>query len=237
MPEYSKSGVLLVDAVERIDRSGLRPKSNASGRNASSGNAGSASAGNASTGNVTAGNATAGNATAGNASAGNGPTPTPPRPSACTLVLLTPSGTVGLTTAEFEAQQRAYAHLARRLNAGHSYGVGRYIADFGLIDATQGGFGRDVWSGMGVLQQRYTHMYNMGGKLVYGWFVLPRPFSQAQARRPVWEDDSSEPAQYYPALFAIFPDSMHHRMACLHILLHNSKPWWVHESRMVNYTQ
>ncbi len=51
MPEYSQSGDSLVDAVLCIDRSGLRPKSNASARNASSGNAGSAFAGNASAGN------------------------------------------------------------------------------------------------------------------------------------------------------------------------------------------
>jgi hypothetical protein len=222
MPEYSQSGVNITDAVLRIDRSGLRTasKSNASAGNASAGNA---SAGNGPT--STAGNASAGNVTAGNATAGP--------PTACTIVLATPSGTVGLTTAQFEAQSRAYGDVVRRLNAGYSYGVGRYISEFGLIDATHQ-WGRDVWSGMGVLQQRYPHMYNMGGKLVHAWFTLPRPFSQAQARRPVWEDDSSELVQYYPALFAIFPDSMHHRMACLHILIVNSKPWWVHESRMVS---
>jgi len=218
MPAYSQSGVSLTDAVLRVDRSCLRIASKSSTGNASTSNAG----------NTTAGNASAGNTTAGNA-------PTPPHPTGCTdIVLATPSGLVRLTSSLYEAQSHAYADVVRRLNTGHG-GVMWYISHFGLIDSTQGGWGRDVWSGMGVLQQRYTYMYMMEGKLVRGWFVLPRPFSRGQAQRPVWED-RPEPMQFYPAIFAIFPDSMHHRMACLHILIASSKPWWIHESRMVNYS-
>jgi hypothetical protein len=235
MPEYSQTGAAIVEPLLRIDRGNLRM---ASARNVASGTAVNASAG-ASAGSVLSGNSSPLAMPPSNATAYNGAA----QPLNMTIELRTPSGPVALTSAEFVAQQHAYADLVRRLNAGHSYEVGQYIERFGLINSTQranlpygDGWGKDVWSGMGVLQQRYVHMQKMSGRLVHGWFLLPRPFSQAQAGLPASEDEPGS-AQYYPALFAIFPNSMLYRMACLHILLVNCKPWWVHDSRVVNQSQ
>ena len=231
MPEYSQTGAAIVERLLCIDRSSLRM---AAARNVASGTAGNASAG-ASAGSVLSGNSSSLAMPPANATAY--------KTLNMTIVLRTPSGLVSLTSAEFVAQQHAYADLVRRLNAGHSYGVEQYIERFGLINSTQranlpygDGWGKDVWSGMGVLQQRYVHMHKMGGRLVHGWFLLPRPFSQAQAGLPAYEDEPGI-EQYYPALFGIFPDSMCYYMACLHILLVNCKPWWVHHSRVMNQSQ
>jgi hypothetical protein len=231
MPEYSQTGAAIVERLLCIDRSSLRM---AAARNVASGTAGNASAG-ASAGSVLSGNSSSLAMPPANATAY--------KTLNMTIVLRTPSGLVSLTSAEFVAQQHAYADLVRRLNAGHSYGVEQYIERFGLINSTQranlpygDGWGKDVWSGMGVLQQRYVHMHKMGGRLVHGWFLLPRPFSQAQAGLPASEDEPGI-EQYYPALFGIFPDSMCYYMACLHILLVNCKPWWVHHSRVMNQSQ
>ena len=235
MPEYSQTGAAIVEPLLRIDRGSLRL---ASARNVAYGTAGNASAG-ASAGSVLSGNSSPLAMPPANATDYNGAA----QPLNMAIVLRTPSGLVSLTSAEFVAQQHAYADLVRRLNAGHSYGVVQYIERFGLINSTQranhpygDGWGKDVWSGMGVLQQRYVHMHKMGGRLVHGWFLLPRPFSQAQAGLPASEDEPGI-EQYYPALFGIFPDSMCYYMACLHILLVNCKPWWVHHSRVVNQSQ
>ena len=235
MPEYSQTGAAIVEPLLRIDRGSLRL---ASARNVAYGTAGNASAG-ASAGSVLSGNSS--------------PLAMPPatatdykgaaQPLNMSIVLRTPSGLVSLTSAEFVAQQHAYADLVRRLNAGHSYGVEQYIETFGLINSTQranhpygDGWGKDVWSGMGVLQQRYLHMHRMVGRRVHGWFLLPRPFSQAQAGLPASEDEPGI-EQYYPALFGIVPDSKSYYMACLHILLVNCRPWWVHHSRVMNLSQ
>lgn len=224
-----------MEAVLCIDRSSLRM---ASARNASSGTAGISSV-DVSAGSVLSGNSPPLAMSPSNATADNGAA----QPLNMTILLETPTGPVALTTAEYVDQQRGYADLVRRLNAGRSYGVGQYIQRFGLINSTQranhpygDGWGKDVWNGMGFLQQRYSHMHKMGGRLVHGWFLLPRPFSQAQGGLPACTDEPGS-AQYYPALFAIFPNSMLYRMACLHILLVNCKPWWVHDSRVVNQSQ
>ena len=218
-----------MEPLLRIDRGSLRL---ASARNVAYGTAGNASAG-AFAGSVLSGNSSQLAMPPATATDYNGAA----QPLNMAIVLRTPSGLVSLTSAEFVAQQHAYADLVRRLNAGHSYGVEQYIERFGLINSTQranhpygDGWGKDVWSGMGVLQQRYVHMHRMGGRLVHGWFLLPRPFSQAQAGLPACTDEPGS-GKYYPALFAIFPNSMLYRMACLH------KPWWVHDSRVVNQSQ
>ena len=234
MPEYSQKGASIVGAVLSIDRGGLRT---ASACSASSGTACSASSA-ALGGNVIFGNGPSPATSPLNARADDGAA----QPVDMAICLKTPSGPVTLTWAEFTAQKCAYAALVQRLNVGHSYGMLRYIESFGLINTIQGanhpsgdGWGKDVWSGMGVLEQRYVHLHRMGGRLVHGWFLLPRPFSRRRAGEHASTDEPG-PAQYYPALFAIFPGE-HFRMACLHILLMNCKPWWVHESRVKNMSQ
>jgi hypothetical protein len=116
-----------VEPLLRIDRGSLRL---ASARNVAYGTAGNASAG-ASAGSVLSGNSS--------------PLAMPPatatdykgaaQPLNMAIVLRTPSCLVSLTSAEFVAQQHAYADLVRRLNAGHSYGVEQYIETFGLINS------------------------------------------------------------------------------------------------------
>ena len=180
MPEYFQKGESIVEAVLHIDRGGLRTASACSASSGTAGNASSAAFG----GNVIFGNGPSLATSPLNARADDGAA----QPVNMTIVLKTPSGPVALTVAEFTAQKCAYATLIKRLNAGHSYGVGHYIERFGLINTIQGanqtlgdGWGKDVWSGMGVLEQRYVHLHRMGGRLVHGWFLLPRPFSQRQA--------------------------------------------------------
>ena len=151
MPEYSQKGESIVEAVLSFDRGSLRTASACSASSGTAGNASSAAFG----GNVIFGNGPSLATSPLNARADDGAA----QPVDMMIVLKTPSGPVALTVAELTAQKCAYAALCKRLNAGHSYGVGHYIERFGLINTIQGanqpfgdGWGKDVWSGMGVLE-------------------------------------------------------------------------------------
>ena len=93
-------------------------------------------------------------------------------------------------------------------------------------------FGEYVWSGMAAwFQNRYIHRHRMATpeELTIGWFQLPADFSRAAAQAPATEYDF----HFYPAIFSetwVQGDLV--PMACLHIVVVSSRPWYVHVSRV-----
>ena len=61
-----------------------------------------------------------------------------------------------------------------------------------------------------------------------GWFLCPSDFSRGNAQLPASNSDR----QYYPAVFVQQAGGDQVAMACEAILLRQSRPWWVHISRV-----
>ena len=60
-----------------------------------------------------------------------------------------------------------------------------YLQMYGTIDpSTNQGWGSNIWTGIRNLLNMYSHQGSLQGKFI-GWFVLPVPFSKAQAAMPV----------------------------------------------------
>jgi hypothetical protein len=96
------------------------------------------------------------------------------------------------------------------------------------------GWGSDIWSGIGKLHSKYLHSDKLCGKLMFGWFIIPTPFSKDHARLHP-EGDQTASQGLFPAVFAFdarFPDA-DVPMACLHILLQNGPVWIVNFHRMI----
>jgi hypothetical protein len=149
----------------------------------------------------------------------------------------TPNGMtkVQLTEQELRRQEHGFRCATKRMNHGEWMGVGKYIELFGLIDPLMNhGWGSDIWSGIGKLHSKYLHSDKLCGKLMFGWFIIPTPFSKDHARLHP-EGDQTASQGLFPAVFAFdarFPDA-DVPMACLHILLQNGPVWIVNFHRMI----
>ena len=70
------------------------------------------------------------------------------------------------------------------------------------------------------------------GRLMMGWSQAPLHFCISASRYPV---DLGRDCMFYPACFIMWGQwSEEVAMACEAILLQQSKPWWVHISRVRN---
>jgi len=106
----------------------------------------------------------------------------------------------------------------------------KYINKFGVI-TEQHRFGDKVWPGMlDSFSREYSYKYNFtGGDLMIGWFMCPCHFSKANALQPPQAGDTV----WYPAVFCDKGGDVL-LMACLHIVLLNSRPWHVYRGRTLH---
>ena len=88
-------------------------------------------------------------------------------------------------------QLRRYEAMLKKLNAGHRYGVDRWIQTFGSF-SEEHPYGASVLRGMVNIWPEYPHRHILERyqTLFVGWFLCPVPFSKKQAQLPPTEDDA-----------------------------------------------
>ena len=147
------------------------------------------------------------------------------------LVLATPAGPASLTRGQYADQLLRVQEASRRMG-GVYVSTPDYVRHFGLLD-TDHAFGRHVWSGLLNFFAKYPYKYRFdGGRLMMGWFQAPHNFGCHTARTLV---DRDRDYMFYPACFIMWGESPEEvAMACEAILLRQSRPWWVHISRVRN---
>ena len=131
-----------------------------------------------------------------------------------------------------------YHEAARRvlhactIMGGAYCSVNRYIALFGIPGQDrQTMFGTHIAHGLVHLFDEYNFRFKFEFEHAHqylGWFLCPCKFSRENAQLPALNSDK----RYYPAVFAQRYGDDHVLMACEAILLQQSRPWWVHISRV-----
>jgi len=121
------------------------------------------------------------------------------------------------------------------LNAGENLGLVAYTNQFGELGEIYEGhqFGKKVWRGMLNMYMhhyRYNYRFPDFSNLTLGWFCMPIEFSRSSAALPYMQGRDKV---WYPAVFG-WQEGELIIMACLHIVLRNSRPWWVHVTRVRN---
>ena len=106
-----------------------------------------------------------------------------------------------------------------------------YTSKFGEI-TENAPFGENLWQGLTDIFVQYRYNYNMNGEKRYGWFVAPASFSKKASETPRGPSDHI----FYPCVVTVvfFQGQVWFLMACLHILLISSKPWYIHCSRFID---
>ena len=125
-----------------------------------------------------------------------------------------------------EEQTVLYRQIATRLNIqGHA--MEAYIARNGPLSA-QEPFGEFHWRGLLIefMEYRWRHVMGNVESLEVGWVLIPAEFSRAEAQLGPLPADY----EFYPAI--IWRDARWARIACKHIAVMNSRPWWVHLDRL-----
>ena len=92
-------------------------------------------------------------------------------------------------------------------------------------------FGEFHWRGLieEYMAYRWQHLLAEISILKIGWVLIPGSFSRDNAAMPPCPGDS----MYYPAVIEQDPQYGElARMACKHIAIMNSRPWWLHVSRL-----
>ena len=133
-----------------------------------------------------------------------------------------------------QKQQQRFLEMIRILNGGSYFGgAQKWVKTFGQL-TDEHPFGDQVFRGMATIWKDYTYRYQVEQYVTVfvGWFLVPRPFSKKQAAKAAEEDDQFLQPYRYPAIFAQTGYKQQLIMVCLNLLVENSKPWWVHCSRV-----
>ena len=138
---------------------------------------------------------------------------------------------MSLTDEQYHEAARRVLH-ACTIMGGARCSIDRYIALFGIpgLDR-QTMFGTHIDHGLVHLFDEYNFRIKFECKdaqQYLGWFLCLCKFSRENAQLPALNDDK----RYYPAVFAQWYGYDHVLMACEAILLQQSRPWWVHKSRV-----
>ena len=164
------------------------------------------------------------------------------RPSHRAAALSAPTTTVAcrpthlMSSAEQQVQAARFRAILQILNVNGTELAARgwqcWVQTFGeLGNERHTMFGEYVFRGMAAwFQNQYIHRHRMATpeELTIGWFQLPAHFSRAAAAAPATEHD----VVFYPAIFSeTWVQGNLVPMACLHIVVMSSRPWYVHVSR------
>lgn len=126
-----------------------------------------------------------------------------------------------------QEQVLLYEHAQTTLNI-RGIPMAAYIQQYGPL-SIQSPFGEFHWAGL--LRQfmgyRWRHTLGDLEHLVVCWVLIPARFGRQDAALPPGPSDH----QYYPAVVWMHSTGLA-RMACLHIAIMSSRPWWIHAERV-----
>ena len=127
-------------------------------------------------------------------------------------------------------QMRLYHQISTKLCIQAVIPMEAYIQRNGPL-SDEHPFGEFHWRGLIEEYMRYSwqHLLAEIHNLQIGWVLIPRSFSQHNAMMPSCPGDS----MYYPAVIDQDPEyGQLARMACKHIAIMSTRPWWIHVSRL-----
>ena len=127
-------------------------------------------------------------------------------------------------------QMRLYHQISTKLCIQAANPMEAYIQRNGLL-SDEHPFGEFHWRGLIEEYMRYSWRHKLAEmhNLQIGWVLIPRSFSQHNAMLPSCPVDS----MYYPAVIDQDPEyGQQARMACKNIVIMNTRPWWIHVSRL-----
>ena len=156
------------------------------------------------------------------------PQATPSMPASAASSSATAPNDWVLKRLDHRIQSVLYDEISAVLNSYHRKGLLGYIQQYGALSAEHR-FGEHVWHGLGREYDIYPfrHLMDDVNTLEMAWFLLPQNCSKDAARLPPRVGDH----RWYPTVCTRTTGG-ERRVACQHMLMEGTRPWWVHEDRI-----